>query len=122
MPNHTKGGADYKGERHAYKEELLKTVSTYSVRKPSDSKHIESAGLNHLDQKLMLAIMFNTIEDIEMLLEVGANPNAVNKKGFSVLELALAHGRDEKIMDMLRSYGAETHESHVIKSAINKPK
>ena len=58
-----------------------------------------------VDDRLFIAILLNHLDIVESLLKVGADPNATNKQGTTLLQLALAFEREE-VAHLLLKYGA----------------
>jgi ankyrin repeat protein len=58
-----------------------------------------------IDDRLFIAILLSEPEVVEHLLEVGADANATNKQGTTLLQLALAFGRED-IAELLVQNGA----------------
>ena len=67
--------------------------------------------LNYRNESALF--LLNSEEIVDNLLKVGADPNATNKKGTTILQLALAFKRKE-IAQLLLDYGAQP-------SVIHKP-
>lgn len=58
-----------------------------------------------IEDRLFLAILLNSKETVAHLLDLGADPNAKNESGTSILQLALAFERVD-IAHLLLDYGA----------------
>lgn len=73
----------------------------------SDKKLNKTNKLDKLDieDRLFIAILLNSPEVIQHLLEAGADPNATNKHGTTLLQMALAFKRED-VASLLLKYGA----------------
>ena len=58
-----------------------------------------------LESQLFVAILLSPLEIIKDLLKEGADPNATNKKGTTLLQLALVFKRED-VATLLEEYGA----------------
>lgn len=93
--------------------ERLAQERANSVVQSSDELDGELAKLD-IEDRLFVAILLNSKETVAHLLEVGADPNATNKKGTSILQLALAFERAD-IAHLLLDHGALPTLSSLIK-------
>ncbi|HET9843833.1 MAG TPA: hypothetical protein VFP93_04180, partial [Gammaproteobacteria bacterium] len=87
--------------------ELKNWFETVRPTKLSPLQHSVKRDSVTLNDKLILAIHFNSEDEIKRLLDIGADPNALSEKGFSVFQLALAYQREESVLDLLIEYGAK---------------
>lgn len=100
-------------ENKKFLEWLEQERSTQGVTKPAHLTRAQVEELEKLDieDRLFVAILLNSEEIVDNLLKVGADPNATNKKGTTILQLALAFKRKE-IAQLLLDYGAQPSVVH----------
>lgn len=58
-----------------------------------------------IEDRLFIAILLNSLEEVRRLLNAGADPNATNKHGTTLLQMALAFKRED-VASLLLKYGA----------------
>ena len=102
-------------EDKKFLEWLEQEHNSPGIKKPGNLARSQIEELEKLDieDRLFVAILLNSEEIVAHLLKVGADPNATNKKGTTILQLALAFKRKE-IAQLLLDYGAQP-------SVIRKP-
>ena len=102
--------ADSNEDKESLLEGLKAWVSEWKIS--SKKAKAEKAPSNkdvQLNIKLWNAVQLGgSHDDIQKLLEIGADPTARNQKGYNALQLALMHGCSLETLEMIERYSPKT--------------
>lgn len=92
-------------KRDNFLDKLKSTLNRSALTPTEDLEKLTQIGKLDIEDRLFLSILLSPIEIVEDLLKLGADPNATNKEGTTLLHLALALDRKD-IAILLVEYGA----------------
>lgn len=92
-------------KRDNFLDKLKTNIERGVLSHSEDLEKLTQLGKLDIEDRLFLSILLSPIEVVEDLLNLGADPNATNKEGTTLLHLALALDRKD-IAILLLEYGA----------------